>query len=204
MRAAGGGLSGTTRILARVRRLGILVAGLALLAAGCVGHGAVSTAPHQSDFRTVTGAAGLINGGQAPTLSGTTLQGTHASTAADAGHILVINFWASWCPPCRAETPALEQAYQAYRAKGVRFFGVLTEDTAVNGQAFASTNGVSYPSIVDEEGIDLLRFRGLGFVTIPDTVVIDASGRIVARFVGAVTAAALDRVLAEVTAGVAA
>jgi thiol-disulfide isomerase/thioredoxin len=182
-----------------MRRLFPSLAAVALATAGCVGHGAVTTTPEGVGFHEATATSELLSHPRAaPTLTGISLTGARLSTQAYLGKVLVVNFWASWCAPCRGESSALEQAATSYAGKGVVFLGVLTEDTASNGAAFDASNEITYPSIVDGSGIDMLRFSGLGLVTIPDTLVINRSGQVVAKFIGAVDSDHLDAVLSAV------
>jgi cytochrome c biogenesis protein CcmG, thiol:disulfide interchange protein DsbE len=94
------------------------------------------------------------------------------------GHPVVLNFWASWCPPCRAEMPALEAAYEKYRARGVVVVGIDgSADTWGASRAFLGARGVTYPVGRDDAG----RIAGAYHVAgLPTTFFIGADGRVAA------------------------
>lgn len=133
---------------------------------------------------------------EAPPLDGETLIGPLPDTD---GAIVVVNFWGSWCGPCRAEQPILEAAWKRYRGRGVRFIGVNTRrDQRAAALAFLEEFDVTYPSIYDPTSAIAADF-GVRFM--PATFVIDRQGRVAARVFGAVRdrselAALLDRELA--------
>jgi thiol-disulfide isomerase/thioredoxin len=130
-----------------------------------------------------------------PRLRGHLLDGTGFDSAAWAGNIIVVNFWGSWCTPCRAETPELVRVANATHNQGVRFLGIDVRDSRTGAQAFAREYHVPYPSIFDTENQSLLAFRGLPPNAVPTTFVIDRQGRIAARALGRITAAQLTAVL---------
>jgi thiol-disulfide isomerase/thioredoxin len=118
----------------------------------------------------------------APELTGTTLDGGSFSLADLRGSVTVVNVWASWCSPCRAEAPGLQKVSTDLTTQGVRFVGIDTRDTNDNAKAFERHFGITYPSIVDQDGALLLRFKEtLPPQAIPTTLVIDKNGRMAAR-----------------------
>jgi thiol-disulfide isomerase/thioredoxin len=118
----------------------------------------------------------------APELTGTTLDSDAFRLSDLRGHVVVLNVWASWCAPCRAEAPGLQKVSDELAGKGVRFVGLNTRDTDENARAFERHFGISYPSVVDRDGELLLRFKGtLPPQAIPTTLVIDRAGRMAAR-----------------------
>lgn len=129
----------------------------------------------------------------APAISGPTLDG--GSFTASTGKVLVLNVWASWCSPCRAEAPALQELSMKYPE--VQFLGVLTRDSLVAARAFVERFGIQYPSLVDDA--ILLKFHGqLTPNAIPTTLIIDTQGRIAARVSGEVTYSALEDLIERV------
>lgn len=138
----------------------------------------------------------------APELSGPTLDGGTWSLADQQGKTVVLNVWASWCPPCRAEMPGLQRLSERYADQGVTFAGLDTRDTDAAASAFIENIGVTYPQVVDPDGRLLLAFRDtLPPQAIPSTLIVDDEGRIAARVIGPITeprlAALLDDVLAS-------
>ena len=136
--------------------------------------------------------------------SGTTDAGTKVSSGDYAGKVVVLNFWYASCPPCRAEASSLEKLNATYSAKGVVFLGVNVQDTAPTALSFEKAHGVTYPSILDaDEGAVKLAFTGKNSPTaVPTTLIIDAKGRVAARFSGLITSPSLvgtviDATLAE-------
>jgi len=130
---------------------------------------------------------------EAPAISGPTLDG--GSFTASAGKVLVLNVWASWCSPCRAEAPALQEL--SMKHPEVQFLGVLTRDSLVAARAFVERFGIQYPSLVDDA--ILLKFHGqLTPNAIPTTLIIDTQGRIAARVSGEVTYSALEDLIERV------
>ena len=112
-----------------------------------------------------------------------------------AGDHLVVNFWASWCAPCRTEQPELNQAYEALRDQGVSFLGVDIQDSEANGLGHVREFDVPYPSLFDPSNAYAARYRGVGPRAIPSTIVIDPRGRVAARLFGATTAHELTSII---------
>ena len=132
----------------------------------------------------------------APILVGQDLDGQEISTADFPGEILVLNVWASWCAPCRAEAPALEEVAEEFIDQGVQLIGLNTRDSKASANNFVRKYQVSFPSIVDTDGRLQLQFREtLPPQAIPSTIVIDQSGRVAARALGAVEASTLSAII---------
>lgn len=120
-----------------------------------------------------------------PALQGSTLDGVPFDLASLRGHVVVVNAWASWCGPCRAESPGLSRASKATYRQGVRFVGIDTRDQASAAQAFRRAFGITYPSVVDTDGRLMLAFaKVIPISGIPSTLVIDPAGHITARVIG--------------------
>jgi thiol-disulfide isomerase/thioredoxin len=135
----------------------------------------------------------------APMVSGMTVTGQHLSLAAYRGDTIVLNFWGSWCAPCRAEAPALGQLARQLRSRGVRFVGVDIRDEPDSALAFMQQFNVDYPSISDPSDEIALEFRTtVPPADIPTTLVIDRDGRIADRIFGASSYSELLSVINQV------
>jgi len=135
----------------------------------------------------------------APELTGKTLNGDTYSLADDLGDVVVMNVWASWCAPCRAEAPELEEVWTDVQRDGVQFIGLNTRDSELAAQRFVETMGLTFPSVQDTDGrLQLLFADSLPPQAIPSTLVIDREGRVAARMLGKVSAATLRGVIDEV------
>ena len=88
---------------------------------------------------------------QAPAVEGETLDGDPVSLADYSGDVVVMNFWASWCAPCRAETPVLNEVNAEHADQGVSFLGVNIKDNRTAAQAFERNQDVSYPSLTTSQ-----------------------------------------------------
>lgn len=144
-----------------------------------------------------TGRSGATRVGKpAPEFSLPRLDGGSLALADLRGAPAVVNFWASWCPPCRAELPLLEATSKEYPE--VRFVGVNIQDTAVAATSTARTYALSYPNVYDETSRIAVDY---GVVGLPVTFFLDAEGTVVRRAVGALSPAGLNGALAELLAG---
>jgi len=115
------------------------------------------------------------------------------TVSATHGRPELINVWASWCGPCRRELSLLERAHRTV-GDAVLFLGVDVRDSRSRALAFLAAHGVSYPQVYDEAGSVARAFR---FAGVPDTVVVDAHGRVVYRHAGELDAASLEAALAK-------
>lgn len=133
--------------------------------------------------------------------TGTTDSGMEVSRVDYEGKVLVVNFWAGYCAPCRAEAPLLEKSSQKWAGQGANFLGVNTYDEPQTAQAFARNYGVTYPSIIDaNSGAVQLAFAGtVAPSALPTTIVLDRDGRVAARILGEIQSASiLDAIIKTV------
>jgi len=131
-------------------------------------------------------------GKPAPPLPSTVLQPPRESIASLRGEPALINFWASWCGPCREEAPELERFQESLH--GARLVGVDYTDRSGAGLQFARDHGWTFPLLDDPDGIYGARYHLPG---LPTTVVLDSSGQIVETLRGPQTAADLRRALKD-------
>ena len=115
-----------------------------------------------------------------------------------AEHVVVVNFWASWCVPCREEAATLQQFALRNAGTGVELIGVLYNDTRSNALDFRDEFGLTYPLVDDPDGRTAIDFGVLG---VPETFIIGPDGRVMARLVGAVGPTTLDDVIQRVVVG---
>lgn len=128
-------------------------------------------------------------------------EGTEAGLADHAGQVVVVNFWASWCGPCRREQPALNDLHDEFADRGVAFLGVNVQDSEANALAHVEEFSIPYPSIFDQSAAWSAGFGGGAPQFMPSTVVVDQQGRMAVNIAGETTgpelAALIEALLAE-------
>jgi cytochrome c biogenesis protein CcmG, thiol:disulfide interchange protein DsbE len=174
--------------LSRSNIFGLAATALALLALMAVlvvrlqqANQAVSSAP---TYPLVGHAAPDFT---APVWNGTSGQTVHLADL--KGKTVVLNFWASWCAPCKEEMPTLQAGYDKYRASGVVFVGLAFNDTKENGQPFLEKYKITYLAGPDSDGKTSIAY---GVTGVPETVFIGRDGRVVSKTPGGVSAEQLD------------
>jgi cytochrome c biogenesis protein CcmG/thiol:disulfide interchange protein DsbE len=123
--------------------------------------------------------------------------GRQTSLADLRGRTLVLNFWASWCVPCREEMPMLEQLSRSERDNGVTVLGVAIEDDELSLTSFLQAFNVTYPAGLDSDNSVARAFEVKG---LPTTIVISPTGQIVRRWQGPIDRQRLDSFIAEARA----
>lgn len=178
------------------RRLAVLLIAACIALTGC--GAAAGSSAKAADSVDVVGLTVYAVGGRhsAPALKGKTFDGSPLSlSGVGRGKVVVLNVWASWCGPCREESPMLGATAKSYAARGVAFVGIDEADTTSAGRAFATSAGMTYPSFVDPDGALLSKLKVLPQMGIPSTLVLDTSGRIAARVIGPTNATELKQLL---------
>jgi cytochrome c biogenesis protein CcmG/thiol:disulfide interchange protein DsbE len=156
-------------------------------------------------FTTLSAPAGSsssapapVAGAPAPDFTLKSLDGGEVSLSQFRSQPVLINFWASWCPPCRLEMPDLVKAYEAHKAEGFVILGVnlTSQDSLPEVQAFVKEFNMTFPVLLDEAGHvaeDLYRLRGL-----PLSVFVNRDGVITRLHLGAMTASQIDEYVGEI------
>ncbi len=109
----------------------------------------------------------------APDFTLETLGGETVSLADLRGQVVLINFWATWCPPCRAEMPAIQQVYETYRDQGFTVLAVDVQEGKAQVANFAEERGLSFPILMDLDGAVSARYQ---VKAMPSTFFVDRSG----------------------------
>ena len=133
-----------------------------------------------------------VVGTQAPLFARPTLDGYELDLKTLKGAPVVINFWSTWCQPCKLEHAHLIAAANRYKSKGVAFVGVLYGDEAKNAERYLKKAGSAYPTIIDEVQSVPIDY---GVSGVPETFVIDKQGVIIKKFKGPVTETDLSLIL---------
>jgi thiol-disulfide isomerase/thioredoxin len=182
----------------RILRITALVAVSTLLLAGCTVDQLALDYGSGGNKNYVAGDGSVLE--LAPeerkdpvVFEGETDAGLEVSSEDYAGEVLVVNFWAGYCAPCRVEAPELEKLSQKWAGEGAAFLGVNTYDEPETSLAFARTYGVTYPSVIDaRSGAVQLAFAGtVAPSALPTTIVLDREGRVAARILGQLPAASI-------------
>ena len=126
----------------------------------------------------------------------TTLDGESLKLSDLRGSIVMIDFWSSWCPPCRSEAPILAEAYERWSELGVEFVGIAIWDNEEDVADFLTRHGINYPNAIDDDGSIAVEFGVRG---IPEKFFVNPDGEIVRKINGPNTGQSLDEVLTQMS-----
>lgn len=137
---------------------------------------------------------GINAGNRARDFTLASLDGGEVSLSDYRGDVVLVNFWATWCAPCRAEIPAFEAAYRAHKDNGFVVLGVNVQESSQMIEPFVEEFAMTYPVLLDEQSRVMEEYRGLG---LPMSILVDRDGVIQVRHVGILTADQLASHLAK-------
>ncbi|MGA2488572.1 MAG: TlpA disulfide reductase family protein [Anaerolineales bacterium] len=168
---------------------------LTLIAAGIFLVGALLTPLLVRSQETALQSSGLIRppaviDQAAPQLTLTDLKGQPVSLANYQGKVVLVNNWATWCPPCKTEMPDLQAYYQAHSAQGFVIIAIESGDTAATVSAFVRQLGLTFPVWLDPQGWAAGDFKNLNF---PSSYLVDRQGRLRMSWTGPINQATLEK-----------
>ncbi|HEY0168414.1 MAG TPA: TlpA disulfide reductase family protein [Jatrophihabitans sp.] len=133
-------------------------------------------------------------------VAGTLLTGGNYRLSDDRGKVVVLNFFASWCPPCQLETPQFDSIYRERKSSGVQFIGMDVKDPSKSAaMSWIKDKDVTFPVVYDEAARSAIQLGDVPMAALPSTIVIDRQGRVAAVYVGAVLPKDLTAALDELT-----
>ncbi|MFE0105446.1 TlpA family protein disulfide reductase [Streptomyces sp. NPDC059009] len=171
---------------------------LLALVCGCSSGGAADKGKRTGPLKSYAPA----DRKQAPAWSGETVDGKKIDLAADyRGKVVVVNAWASWCPPCRLEAPGLSRFNKEMKDKDVAVVGMNADANVASARSFENDKKLSYPSLHDPAGRKLLQMpKGLANpTTYPYTLFFDRKGRIAASYIGAISETKVNDIVKPLT-----
>ena len=126
----------------------------------------------------------------APALSLPNTSGNTESLADYRGRVVLVNNWATWCPPCKAEMPTLQAYFEAHQSEGLTVIGIEAGESAAQVRAFAESIGVTFPMWVDTETASLAAFHN---GSLPNSYVIDRTGTVRLAWIGEISRSMLEK-----------
>jgi peroxiredoxin len=175
-----------------VKHWKILIGVLVILSLGTVACTSTDTESGSS------APEGISTGNRARDFTLKSLDGEKVSLSDFRGDVVLINFWATWCGPCRAEIPDFEQVYGNHKDKGLVILGLNQQESPAVIEPFAEELGMTYPVLLDEQGQVMSEYRILG---LPTSVLVDRDGVIQVRHTGTMTANQLESQLDDLLSG---
>ncbi|MGC8827799.1 MAG: peroxiredoxin family protein [Anaerolineae bacterium] len=154
----------------------------------------LAAAPSPAPATPTKLAAAPVPGALAPDFVVSDLEGNPIQLSAYRGKRVLLNFWATWCPPCRYEMPALQEAYTAFADDDFVILGINYLETSEEVRSFLESLGLTFPVGIDSSG-DV--FRGYRVVSIPTSFFINRDGVIIALYRGPLTKEAIEQVLSK-------
>lgn len=157
-------------------------------------NGRAPTGSPGASATTIVGGSPLLDK-PAPAIALQDLDGQPVTLAQYAGRPVLLNIWATWCIPCRAEFPRLVGAYGEYRDRGLEILGIVHRDTGGNARTFAQQQGATWPMLLDTNDAVWRDYIGVG---VPQSYFIDADGVVRAFSIGPLSDAGLQAGLAKI------
>lgn len=172
-----------------MRSLGLFFVGVGLLLLGIVASLARPPLPAATPWGDEKPLAPARLNDPAPQLTLTDLEGKVVSLADYSGYVILVNNWATWCPPCRDEMPILQAYYQDHQAKGFVLIGIEAGDSVAEVSAFVQQVGITFPIWLDEQNQALRAFANYA---LPNSYLIDRQGNVVMGWTGALSRLAME------------
>ncbi|MCX6417910.1 MAG: TlpA disulfide reductase family protein [Actinobacteria bacterium] len=173
------------RVLGAVALASVLASVLSLT--GCASGSTAAPSPTNT-LSVGTTVFALGQRSDVSAVAGTTLDGKQLRLTDYTGKVVVLNVWGSWCSPCRQESPELGRLARSKAFKDVQFVGLDVKDDQSSASSFATFAGMSYPHLFDPQARTLAELKVVPPAAIPSTLIIDRSGQVAVRIIGAINA----------------